>query len=214
MRSILDFVGLAIEFAALFLIGPALIAWAHTVAPIPALWVGVAYCAVVLRRDPRFSARGFWNASGLGQYAPAIAAVFLGSALAAVLLIERYAPDIFLNLPKANTRLWGSLMILYPLLSVFPQGIVYRVFVFARYGPLFGSGKSMLLASAAAFSCAHIVMHNALAVGLTFVAGLLFAFRYRQTGSMFISSFEHALYGCAVFTIGLGQWFYHGALLH
>jgi len=27
-----------------------------------------------------------------------------------------------------------------------------------------------------------------------------------------ISSFEHALYGCWLFTIGLGQYFYHGTI--
>jgi hypothetical protein len=27
-----------------------------------------------------------------------------------------------------------------------------------------------------------------------------------------VSSLEHALYDCAIFTIGLGRWFYHGAV--
>jgi membrane protease YdiL (CAAX protease family) len=46
---------------------------------------------------------------------------------------------------------------------------------------------------------------------LTFVAGLLFAWRYQATGSLLVSSMEHALYGCYIFTVGLGELFYHGA---
>ena len=33
-----------------------------------------------------------------------------------------------------------------------------------------------------------------------------------QTGSLFISSFEHSLYGCAVFTIGIGRSFYYSGV--
>jgi hypothetical protein len=86
------------------------------------------------------------------------------------------------------------------------QGIIYRLFLFDRWG--------IVLVSAAAFGFVHIVFRNALAVALTLRAGLLFAVRHWQTGSLMASSFEHALYGCAILTIGLGHWFYHGAVPH
>lgn len=70
----------------------------------------------------------------------------------------------------------------------------------------------MIVASAAAFAFLHIIFRNWLAVGLTFAGGLLFAARYAGTGSLATSSFEHALYGCWLFTIGLGQYFYHGTI--
>ena len=98
-------------------------------------------------------------------------------------------------------------MLLYPVLSVYPQGIVYRAFVFERYRNLFSPDWAIVLASTITFAYAHIVFRNWLAVGLTFLGGLLFGFRYLETGSLFTSSFEHALYGCAIFTMGLGQWF-------
>jgi membrane protease YdiL (CAAX protease family) len=66
------------------------------------------------------------------------------------------------------------------------------------------------VASAAAFGFLHIIFRNSLAVGLTFCGGILFAWRYAETGSLATSSFEHALYGCWQFTVGLGQYFYHG----
>ena len=70
----------------------------------------------------------------------------------------------------------------------------------------------MILASAAAFAFLHIIFRNGLAVALTFAGGLLFAARYAQTGSLAASTFEHALYGCWLFTVGLGQFFYHGTI--
>ncbi len=70
----------------------------------------------------------------------------------------------------------------------------------------------LLSASATAFAYVHIVFRNPVALGLTFLAGLLFGVRYLHTGSLFVTSFEHALYGCAIFTIGPGRWFYHGAV--
>jgi hypothetical protein len=70
-----------------------------------------------------------------------------------------------------------------------------------------------MVASAAAFGFLHIIFRNSLAVWLTFFGGILFAWRYEVTGSLFVSSFEHALYGCWLFTVGLGQYFYHGVWL-
>ncbi len=35
----------------------------------------------------------------------------------------------------------------------------------------------------------------------------MFAARYQQSRSLAASSFEHALYGCFLFTVGLGQFF-------
>jgi len=97
-------------------------------------------------------------------------------------------------------------------LSVYPQGLLYRAFFFERYASLFPGKWVMVLASALAFAFLHIIFRNWLAVGLTFLGGLLFAMRYAETGSLATSSFEHALYGCWLFTVGLGQYFYHGAV--
>ncbi len=81
-----------------------------------------------------------------------------------------------------------------------------------RYASLFPSQLVLIVVSAAAFAFMHIIFRNPLAVTLTFAGGLLFAWRYKVTGSLFTSSLEHALYGCWLFTIGLGQYFYHGRI--
>lgn len=204
---------LAIEFLLLFFIGPTLLAYTrHRMPPIPALWGVLAYCLILLLHDPKFDRSRLWSIAGFSQDAPAILSIFAIALMIGIILVWRYTPQTFLSFPKANPVLWREVMVLYPVLSVYPQGIVFRAFIFDRYHYLFGPGWGIVLASAAAFAYVHIVFRNSLAIALTFLGGLLFAFRYWQTGSLMITSFEHALYGCAIFTIGLGRWFYHGAI--
>jgi membrane protease YdiL (CAAX protease family) len=104
-------------------------------------------------------------------------------------------------------------MALYPVLSVYPQGVLYRAFFLQRYVVLFPNKWALVLASAAAFGLLHIIFRNWLSVALTFGGGILFALRYMETGSLLTSSVEHALYGCWLFTVGLGEYFYHGRLI-
>jgi len=203
---------LAVEFLIVFWVGPALFTFTrHRIPAIPALWVLLAYCLFVLLRNPRFDRKQLWDTSGFWQTAPAILCLFAPVVVSGVLLVLRFTPGTFLNLLRSNPLVWSLVMILYPLFSVYPQGIVYRVFIFSRYRALFGPGWAIVLASATTFAFVHIVFRSPLTLALAFLGGLLFAIRYLQTGSLLISSFEHALYGCAIFTIGLGRWFYYGA---
>jgi membrane protease YdiL (CAAX protease family) len=218
VRAILILVALlAIEFLLLFLIGPAVFAYTrHRIPAIPALWVLTAYCVFLLLHDPHFDRRRLgWrteDAAALRQCAPQILGLWAVVVVIGIVLILKYAPGDFLNLPRSNPLIWALVMVLYPTLSVYPQGIVYRVFLFERYRAIFGAGWGILIASAAAFVFVHIVFRNPLALILTFLGGVLFGLRYWQTGSLFVSSFEHALYGCAIFTIGIGRSFYHAAV--
>jgi membrane protease YdiL (CAAX protease family) len=202
----------ALEFVLLFIAGPAAFTYTrHRIPAIPALWALTACCLFVLLHDPDFDRTRLWNAAALSQNAVPILCLFASAAAVGIVLVLRFAPGVFLNFPRSNPRFWGLVMLLYPVLSVYPQGIVYRAFVFQRYSGLFANPRALVLASATAFAYMHIVFQNRLALILTLLGGVLFAYRYLQTGSLFVSSFEHALYGCAIFTIGLGRYFYHAA---
>jgi membrane protease YdiL (CAAX protease family) len=102
-------------------------------------------------------------------------------------------------------------MLLYPLVSVYPQELIYRVFFFHRYAPLFGSGLLMIAASALAFGFVHIIFGNWLAVVLCIIGGFLFSLTYQHSGSLLFTCLDHAIFGNFIFTIGLGQFFYHGS---
>jgi membrane protease YdiL (CAAX protease family) len=71
---------------------------------------------------------------------------------------------------------------------------------------------ALVLISGAAFGLAHIVFNNWVAPVLCAVGGVLFAHTYHKTRSLALVCLEHALYGDFVFTVGLGRYFYHGAV--
>lgn len=70
----------------------------------------------------------------------------------------------------------------------------------------------MVWVAAVVFAFGHIVFGNWLAVVLTGIGGWLFGTTYRRTASLGLVAVEHALYGCAIFTIGYGQFFLDGTL--
>jgi len=177
---------------------------------LPLLWAVSGYALWQLLRDPRFNRAQLWNARRLPASLPTILVAFAVVALLLWLGVRRFAPGLEWNFIRRRPVFWAVVMVAYPVLSVYPQGILYRAFFFERYAVFFPGRWTMILASAAAFAFLHIVFRNPLAPALTFFGGILFAFRYAGTGSLAVSSFEHALYGCWLFTIGLGGYFYHG----
>jgi hypothetical protein len=204
---------LVLEFLILFVGLP--LAYRLSPVPIPALpllWLACAYAAWQLLRDPGFDRARLWNLRPLAAHARIILSVFAVAALAIWLGVHWLAPQLEWNFLRTRPALWAVVMVAYPVLSVYPQALLYRAFFFERYAPLFPAKGALIILSAAAFAFLHIIFRNPLAVSLTFAGGLLFSARYAQTASLATSSFEHALYGCWLFTVGLGQFFYHGAL--
>lgn len=202
------------EFLILFAAVPLLL-WlpiGSSLPRLPLLWIAAAYALRALRRDPGFDRRELWNATPLRRQLPQVLALFGAGVVVISVLVRVYAPALFLTLPRLHPRIWIAVMISYPILSVYPQGLVYRTWVLHRYRPLLqadaaGEPKLLILASAAAFAAMHVIFHNWVAVALTFPGGVLFARHYLNTKSLCVSSIEHALYGCFLFTIGLGQFF-------
>jgi uncharacterized protein len=127
------------------------------------------------------------------------------------LAVRVFAPQLLFSFVKRAPAFWALVMLLYPLLSVYPQELLYRAFFFHRYQPLFGSGWVMLAASACAFGFVHIIFGNWISIVLCIIGGFLFAFTYQQSGSLLLTCIDHALFGNFIFTIGLGQFFYHGS---
>ncbi|MEJ2119084.1 MAG: CPBP family intramembrane metalloprotease [Alphaproteobacteria bacterium] len=120
-------------------------------------------------------------------------------------------PSRYLYFPKAAYHFWLLVMIAYPLISVTTQEIMYRVFFFHRYGPLFARDRKALIAlNAVYFAFGHIIFMSMPSVVLSFFGGLLFAWRYDRTRSYWAVVLEHALYGDLIFTVGLGRHFYTG----
>lgn len=119
------------------------------------------------------------------------------------------APKMLFSLIKTAPALWLLVMIFYPVLSVYPQELLYRAYFFHRFKPLFGERTGMILASAMLFGFVHIIFGSWISIALTAAGGVLFGMTYRKSGSLLLACLEHALFGDFIFTIGIGRYFYH-----
>jgi membrane protease YdiL (CAAX protease family) len=179
--------------------------------PIPALLALAAGAVVYLRRSPDFDRAALWRSAALPAQTRSMATLAGAGALVLTGAVAATRPENLFDLPRRNPWLWLAVMLLYPAVSVYPQELVFRSFLFHRYAPVFGEGAGLVAASAAAFGYVHIIFGNWFSVAASGVGGWIFAHRYLRTRSLFTASAEHALYGLMVFTIGLGRYFYHGA---
>jgi membrane protease YdiL (CAAX protease family) len=109
--------------------------------------------------------------------------------------------NVLLNKPIK----WLILIFIYTFFSVYPQELIYRTFYFQRYKVLFKNEKLFLFVNAILFSMAHLFFRNTLVLVMTFLGGLLFAFTFHKTKSTLLVSIEHAIYGCWLFTVGMGE---------
>jgi len=135
--------------------------------------------------------------------------VIAGGLVAA--FVQQEMPRLFLNFPLQRPQTYQRVMILYPLASVIVQELVYRTFYFHRYGPLFnGMPWLMIVANGLLFGFAHVLFNNWVAVAGTALIGMLLAYRYASTRSLWAVFIEHTLWGWLVFTAGLGGFFFTG----
>ena len=201
---------LIVEFLFLFVLLPLFIYFrVFPNYPIPYLLAAALACFFVLRADPSFSLSVL---STWGNIRPLVPGLLLRDAiclLGLAVAVRLFAPQLLFSLLRRSPHLWLLVFFLYPLLSVYPQELLYRAFFFHRYQSLFGSGWGMILASTLAFGFVHIIFRNWLAVGLCVLGGLLFSLTYYFSGSLLLTCLDHAIFGNFVFTIGLGEFFYH-----
>ncbi len=180
---------------------------------IPTLWLSALYCHVVYRAVVDLPERIYWrwNLVRWAQLRPMLLRFAL-CALLTSLLVALWKPGHFLSFVCERPLFWAFVMVAYPLLSVIPQEIIFRSFFFQRYSRIFPTERRMILASAVMFGAAHLIFQNYVAPLMCLIGGLFFAYTYAKTRSLALAAIEHALYGCMIFTVGLGTYFYHGAV--
>lgn len=194
---------LLLEWLLLF-VGFPLLAWADLlpVGIFVIFAVPVAYALLVAFFTPRpVREHGppSWPRFGLAMLAVA-SLVFLVAALG--------LPERFLILPRERPLLWVQILLLYPLVSALPQEFLYRRFYFDRYRRLFPTRGLAAASNIFAFSFLHIIFDNGVAVAFTLAGGTLFTLTYLRTQRLALVWLEHSVYGLAIFTSGLGLYFY------
>jgi len=205
---------LALEFIVLFLVVPAIVFYDL----LPFSKIGILlgftlFCAYILWRDGRFNRRKLWNTRGLRKSIRGILVRFIPAAVFLTIIIAMLDPDHLFGMVRNDLNTWLIIIIAYPLLSVYPQEVIYRGFVFHRYEALFPKQRFMIHVNALSFGYLHIIFGNYPAIFLTYGAGYLFARTYAETKSLLAVSVEHALYGILIFTIGFDQYFLNSVVL-
>jgi membrane protease YdiL (CAAX protease family) len=178
--------------------------------PIPPLVLAAGAVVIYLSRQTAFDRRDLLRAGAIRPALPGILLTWVPVSLLLTAGVAVFAPARLFDMPREHTALWTAIVILYPIASVYPQELLFRAFLLHRYAGVFGTGRWAAAASAVAFGFAHLLFGNVLAVVATLAGGWLFARRYQRTRSLLAVCVEHALYGVTIFTVGLGDFFYHG----
>lgn len=177
------------------------------------LWGCCLGALVYLRRAQGLSWHAIWSGHGWTARQKRQALYRFLALLPVLLGLTLWiAPDRFLDFPLGRPRLWLLVMCLYPLLSALPQAVLYRAFFFARYEKAFSSAWIFWITNGLCFALAHGFYHNLVAPSLTFFGGILFSYSFAQHRSLKWMTLEHAAYGCLLFTLGLGTYFFRSAL--
>lgn len=117
-----------------------------------------------------------------------------------------FADSLWTDL-TTNRKLLTAIII-YPVLSAFPQELIFREFFFYRYTGLFKRPAILLIANVILFSFAHLYFMSWIVLLFTLAGGLIFSLTYLKTKSLLVVTIEHTLYGSVILASGLGEQFY------
>lgn len=196
---------IALEFFVLFICLPASLAFAIPLAvKVSAVIIAFVYVLFLLKKNESIT---FTISKQLqwGLYLKRTAITFLIIAISTTLYVWFTAPSALFYVPKNNPLLFLLILIVYSVLSVWPQELIYRTFFMERYAVLFKTKALLIFVNAIVFSLAHLFFRNLLVLVLTFIGGLLFSYTYIKWRSTTAVTIEHALYGNWLFTVGMGQ---------
>lgn len=175
---------------------------------IPILWIISFYAFFLLKNDYKIKFFEKINLNDLKYILIRFVLISIIITLFTYIFFEEYLFNFIVEKPK----MYFLVMIFYPILSVLPQEFIFRKFFFKRYSFYFSSNIFLLL-NTFCFAWAHIIFNNYLAIIFTFIGGYLFAQTYKRTNSFSLVCIEHILYGNLLFTIGLGNFFYHNGII-
>lgn len=207
-------IGLAIEFILLCIALPTVII-VFRLAPFmfTFLWGAAAYCWFIYRVSHRESLNRIWAWQAVNwQNLKVILPRWIVCSLGMLAIIYFYDPDKMFGLIYDRPAFIPFLLVMYPLLSALPQEFIFCSFFFERYHPFFQSERAKIIASAVVFAYAHMLFINIIAPVLSLIAGLIFAQTYSKTRSLALVTIEHGLYGNVLFLVGLGWYFWGGAV--
>jgi len=175
------------------------------------LWGATLYCLIIYRLFYYAGWKELWRFDAVTwENMKPILLRWVLAVMGMIGFLYFYNPAELFSLIKERPEIIPTIMLMYPILSALPQEFIFCSYFFRRYKPFFGDGKWIVLASTVIFAYVHILYINPVAPVLSFAGGLIFALTYVKHKSLALVTIEHALYGNALFLIGLGAYFYRG----
>lgn len=116
-------------------------------------------------------------------------------------------PDLMLQYPMEDFGGYLITFFVYPVASVLPQEIIYRVYYFHRFKEIVPEKYLLILSNAIIFGLTHWIYGNWVAPIATFLVSWIFIFSYLKSKSLLNVSIEHYFYGLVMFTVGFGYFF-------
>ena len=166
-----------IEMVLLFFALPVAIAyWVNQVADylMPLLgMVGIA-CLAVLLADKQFKRFRLWHWQDFFAHLRTTLKMFIPWACLLAAVVYLIKPELFLQWPMQEPELWMLTLLIYPIVSVIPQEIIFRTFFFHRYKQILPSKTARWGLSTFVFGLVHLVYGNWVAMVLSWIGGALF----------------------------------------
>lgn len=200
-----------VEFAALYIGAPLAIAlFLPPRMMFPALFA-FTLAGLVLLWLTKFEWRSLIR--GWGQIRWSFVISFtLGVALLGWAIMMLTQPENIRALTIPRVKFLALIWMLYPLLSALPQELIFRPLFFHRFGSLFPDRGTAVMVNAFVFSFAHLMYWSLIVAVLTLIGGWIFARAYLIRG--FPSAWIlHGIAGNVLFTVGMGAYFWSGAVV-
>lgn len=202
------------EFLALFIGVPIVMAATLGLYPLFPVIVGLAaIAALLLQLTPGWQWSMLRKGPILGEWR-LIGIYFLATLATCLAVVFTLIPHRFLEFPLNRPELWIMVIVLYPIFSALPQELIYRSLFFERYGPLFPGKWIAIAVNGCVFGFGHLFFDNWVTIAMTGCGGAIMGWAYLRHRSFGLAWVLHALAGQLIFTIGLGIYFYHGAIGH
>ena len=177
------------------------------------LWSAAMYGFVMMSYHHPQALKNAWKAEALRwQNIRPILLRWILVSIGLWIFLSLYHPASLFDIIRTRPQFMLFIFLVYPVLSALPQEFIFCTYFFTRYESLFHRSWLMVLASATTFAYAHMLYVNPVAPILGFLAGLIFARTYARHRSLALVTLEHALYGNSLFLIGLGHYFFSGAI--
>ncbi|MEM7546859.1 MAG: type II CAAX endopeptidase family protein [Pseudomonadota bacterium] len=203
-----------IEFTALFIGVPIIMAATLGLYPLFPVIISLAILSgVLLQFTPGWQWSMLWRGPVLGEWR-LIALYFLATLATCLAVVFTLIPYRFLEFPLNRPELWIMVVLLYPIFSALPQELIFRSLFFERYGDLFPGKWAAIAANGFVFGFGHLFFDNWVTIAMTGIGGAIMGWAYLRHRSVGLAWVLHSLAGQLIFTIGLGVYFYHGAIGH